>query len=326
MKVLHITNAYPTLKNPAFGIFIKEQIDSLTKLGITNDVFFINSKENSKLEYLKSFFKLRRLSENYDIVHCHHVYSAVVAICALRRSVKVVSFLGSGSTDALTLPKFISNIVYKLVFKKTSSRIFKNGLTEKTKGIRGNYYLPNGVNIDFFSPIEKFAAKKKLDLDNNKRYILFVSAMNLYRKEKRYDIYKKVIELLKSKYSFATIEELHLVNVSRDLVPYYFNASDLHLLVSDFEGSPNSIKESLACDVPVVSTKVGNVEEMLSGLEFNFCVNSNNPDEIAQVVSQVLAINFKPSYLRDIVVSKKLDNLSIALQLSDIYKKTLSVI
>ena len=97
--------------------------------------------------------------------------------------------------------------------------------------------------------------------------------MNLYRKEKRYDIYKKVMELLQSKYNFTTIEELHLVNVSRDLVPYYFNASDLHLLVSDFEGSPNSIKESLACDIPVVSTKVGNVEEMLSGLEFNFCVN-----------------------------------------------------
>ena len=54
MKVLHITNNYPTPNFPIFGIFVKEQIDSLSALGVENEVFFINGREKGKLEYVKS--------------------------------------------------------------------------------------------------------------------------------------------------------------------------------------------------------------------------------------------------------------------------------
>lgn len=49
MKVLHITNNYPTEKFPIFGIFVKEQIDSLTELGVENEVFFIKGREKGKI-------------------------------------------------------------------------------------------------------------------------------------------------------------------------------------------------------------------------------------------------------------------------------------
>ena len=48
MRILHITNNFPTLNFPIFGIFIKEQIESLNKLGAENEVFFINSREEGK--------------------------------------------------------------------------------------------------------------------------------------------------------------------------------------------------------------------------------------------------------------------------------------
>ncbi len=59
-SILHITNNYPTLKHPIFGVFVKEQIDSLNNLGLHNDIFFINGRENGKKEYLKSIFRLRK--------------------------------------------------------------------------------------------------------------------------------------------------------------------------------------------------------------------------------------------------------------------------
>ena len=54
MKVLHITNNYPTPNLPIFGIFVKEQIESLSKLNIDCDIFFINGREKGNFEYLKS--------------------------------------------------------------------------------------------------------------------------------------------------------------------------------------------------------------------------------------------------------------------------------
>jgi hypothetical protein len=53
MKVLPLTNNYPTTNFPIFWIFVKEQIESLVETGVKCEVFFINGKENGKIEYLK---------------------------------------------------------------------------------------------------------------------------------------------------------------------------------------------------------------------------------------------------------------------------------
>ena len=63
MKILHVTNNYPTKNFPIFGIFVKEQIDSLIDLGIDIDLFFINGREKGPLEYIKSIFILARKLE-----------------------------------------------------------------------------------------------------------------------------------------------------------------------------------------------------------------------------------------------------------------------
>ena len=44
-----------------------------------------------------------------------------------------------------------------------------------------------------------------------------------------------------------------------DLMPYFYNASDVLLLTSRHEGSNNSVKEAMACDRPVVTTDAGDV-------------------------------------------------------------------
>jgi glycosyltransferase involved in cell wall biosynthesis len=310
MKVLHLTNNYPTLTYPIFGIFVKEQIESLKNLGIYCDVLFINGREKGKFEYVKSIFRIRKYLKlnQYDIIHCHHAISALCLIIsgAIKENKVIVSFQNDPENEfGLLIFKFIKRRISQSIFKNNSKLIVDSRCS----------YLANGVNTSFFIDKGKIESFERLGLDKAKTYILFVSS-NFIRKQKRYDRFKEVLRILKAQYNWKDLEELVLINTRRDLVPYYFSASSLHLLTSDFEGSPNSVKESMCCDTPVVSTPVGNVKEMLSGANNCFVTNSFDPEELAFYCDKALKTTGTP---RDIIIQKKLDIESVALKLKQIY-------
>ena len=312
MKVLHLTNNYPTLTYPIFGIFVKEQIESLKNLDIYCDVLFINGREKGKFEYVKSIFRLRKFLKfnKYDIIHCHHAISALCLIISgsVKENKVIVSFQNDPENEfGLFIYKFIKRRISQSIFKNNSKLIIDDNCS----------YLANGVNTSFFIHKGKTDSYRRLGLDQAKTYILFVSS-NFIRKQKRYDKFKKVLRILRTQYNWENIEELILINTRRDLVPFYFSASSLHLLTSDFEGSPNSVKESMCCNTPVVSTPVGNVKEMLSGAHNCFVSNSFDPEELAFFCDKALKTNGTP---RDIILQKKLDIESVALKLKQIYTK-----
>lgn len=311
MKVLHITNNYPLPNFPIFGIFVKEQINSLANLDINNDVFFINGRENGKLEYLKSIFRIKNKIKNnkYDIIHCHHALSALCLILSGKsiQNKVLVSFQNDPKNE-------LGSIIFRVIKFFSNGCIFKNNSSFVNDNF--SFYLPNGVNTNFFKPIDKKIARLHLGLKSNSVYILFVSS-NKIRQQKRYDRFLKTIEILKNKYKIDNIEIVKLVNVRREEVPYYFNAVDLHLLTSDFEGSPNSVKESIACNTPVVSTNVGNVCELLKNANACYVSNSSKPEKLAFYVNKSLG-----EYSNNGVETIKemgLDIESVALNLKNIY-------
>nr|WP_320118766.1 glycosyltransferase family 4 protein [uncultured Marinifilum sp.] len=311
MKVLHLTNNYPTKKYPISGIFVKEQIDSLEDIGIDTEVYLVNGRENGKLEYLKEIFRIRRFLKNrqFDVIHCHHALTALTLILSgkAKKSKVVVSFQNDPTHEfGLKLFSFIQKRTDAWIFKNNSSLISSSN----------HYYLPNGVNTGFFQPIDKKEACKKLGLDEGKRYLLFVSS-NFMREQKRYDIFTEVLRILREKHGLNDLEELKLINTKRELVPYYFNAASVHLLSSDFEGSPNSVKEAMACETPVVSTNVGNVEELLEKVNSSYVAEANDPEELASLVLQ--SLNKPENNSREILIQKKLDIVSVAKKLQDLY-------
>ena len=314
MKVLHITNNYPTKKHPIFGIFVKEQIDSLSELGIENEVFFINGRERGKTEYLMSILKLRKLlnKKKFDVIHCHHAFSAVCFVLTghYKRNKSIVSYQNDPSNEQ-------GNKLFEFVRKKVDAIILKNNST-----IVNNISIfsqPNGVNTNLFLPIERKKCLVKLNLNPSKKYVLFVSS-NFIREQKRYDRFQKTLEIVKYKYGVKDLEELKLINTKRELVPYFFNAASLHLLSSDFEGSPNSVKEAMACNIPVVSTDVGNVQELLNGVNGSYVAKSNNAEDLAAFVVKALN-NKEPLNSRNILIQKQLDIESVAKKIISIYNK-----
>ena len=159
----------------------------------------------------------------------------------------------------------------------------------------------------------------KLNLNKDKQYILFVSS-NYVRKEKRYDKFQLLLRILRNKYNLEDIEELKLVNTERSLVPYYFNAASLHLLTSDFEGSPNSVKEAMACNTPVVSTNVGNVDELLSNVEGSFVSRTSDVDELADLAYKALTFQGQQNG-REVLIKQELDMESVARKIIKIYNQ-----
>ncbi|MBE0675448.1 MAG: glycosyltransferase, partial [Bacteroidales bacterium] len=309
MRILHITNNFPTLNFPIFGIFIKEQIESLNRIGAENEVFFINSREEGKGAYLRSLWKLRRLlkQNRYDIIHCHHSFSGVIFLLSGKwfRTKRLLSYQSDPHNEG-------GVILFRILYAFFDRIILKNK-PEEGKLLK-LVYLPNGVNTSFFVPMDKNHCKEKLGLDKSKRYILFMDSYNR-RPCKRIDRYSMTLSILRDKYHRTDLEPLVLTNTARSLIPAYINASDLHLLTSDFDGSPNSVKECLACNIPVVSTPVGNVSDMLRDVEGSYVAKSFSPDELAELSNRSLnAININS---RDTLAAKGLDIETVAHQLLD---------
>jgi len=214
MKVLHITNSYPTIQNPDYGVFTKDQIDNLSQYGIENKLLFVNSKENGIIEYFRAIKKIRSIYKNYDLIHCFHGLTLIVAFFTTINKPILISFL-----NEIKYENFKSNIyfnklyvlLYNFILKsKLVFAIFKDKIPEKQQNTNRSFYLPNGVNLQNFYLLEKEDACNYLNLDCKKRYILFVSSKNKMRTQKRYDIFMSTINILKKKYNEYNFEELIL--------------------------------------------------------------------------------------------------------------------
>lgn len=325
MRVLHVTNNYPTSNNPDYGVFTKDQIDKVIALGVNSDLLFINAREHGIKEYFNAFKKIKNIYKQYDIIHCFHGLTLIIVFFATIKKPILISFLNEIKYENLKKNKAINEIyviLYKLIIKSNRVfTIFKDKIPENLKNNGRSFYLPNGIDLDSFYPIDKVESCKILNLDPTKKYILFVSSKNILRPQKRYDIFKSTIEILKSKYVSYNFEELVMSSVPREKCIYYYNAASVHLLTSDYEGSPNSVKESMGCNTPVVSTDAGNVKLMIDKAE-NCFISSQNPDSLAEYI--IKSLDSSLCNLRDIL---KTNNLTVEVkskELFEIYKEILN--
>jgi glycosyltransferase involved in cell wall biosynthesis len=76
--------------------------------------------------------------------------------------------------------------------------------------------------------------------------------------------------------------------VPHSKIPVYMNACNALLFVSMYEGSPNVVKEALACNLPVVSVSVGDVPERLAGISGCVVSADDDPNTLARAIEQVL--------------------------------------
>lgn len=316
MKILHVTTNYPTPEYPIFGIFVKEQVESLKKIGIDCDVFYCDGKGRGFKQYITYVPKLwwKILTEHYDVLHCHHALSLIILTMTLWPFFKktVLSYQNDPDREwGGKFFKFFYLFVNKFIVKNRSEYLKYSKMV----------YLPNGCNQDFFRPMDMMECREKLGWDKAKQYIIYMDSNKGARTQKRKDRFDEVVSLLNSQYGWNA-EEVVMRNVDRPLVPLYLNAANLHMISSDFEGSPNSVKECMCCNTPVVSTDVGNVKEMIGDIEGAYVTKTFEAKELAECVDKVLSSK-TPFNGRDKFLAKGYGMATVAEKLKQIYDKIL---
>ena len=320
MRVLILTNMYPTPKYSFYGIFVKEQVESLRKEGIFVDVFFINGRDN-RLSY---FFTVPHLVKklrfgHYDIVHSHHTYCIYPFwIAKLILGLKIPLILTFHEAEALKSPELIPrdmDVVSKLVYSK---RIKKWAVQRvdllisvckdliEVLNFRGKSTVkPPGVDLELFKPLNKLECRRKLNLDKDKDIVFFPADIKSpkRRTQKGFDILQTAFALLPRENVLLTTGG----SISHQDMPLYMNASDVVVQTSNFEASPMIIKEAMACNVPIVSTDVGDTKEIVGNTEGCF-VCEREPEDIAQKMRLAL------DYGKRTNGRKRIEELGLGLQ------------
>ena len=284
--------------------FVYEQIKELEKLGIIFDYYLIQGKGFKG--YLNNIFKLRKKykSSRYDIVHAHYGISGLLCLIGIIKPL-VVTFHGSDVNDKKL--NILSSVVALFssfnifVSKKLSDKIYFKS-TKTT-------IIPCGVNLDLFYPESKKSARSKLGLDQNASYVLFSSSFN--NLIKNYPLANQAIK--KSAFKPMCLE---IKNQSRDNVRSLLNACDLLLLTSFSEGSPQIIKEAMACNCPIVATNVGDISEIIYGVKECYLAEPV-PENISQRIDLIL-LHKRRSNGRDSIA--EYNNIHIASKINYIYK------
>ena len=121
----------------------------------------------------------------------------------------------------------------------------------------------------------------------------------------------------------ANVTLLELKGYSRDQVTWLMCASDAFLMTSLREGSPQVIKEAMACGCPIVSVDVGDVKERMEGVEGCFVSKNRDPQELAGLLHKAITFERRTNG-RERVIIDGLDNKLIAEKLLDLYNKVYS--
>jgi glycosyltransferase involved in cell wall biosynthesis len=289
MRILAVTNMYPTPEDPTSGTFVEQQVVGLRRTGLCVDVHLIRRDSGGMRVYRQAADEVRTRIADFRPDLMHVMYGGVMAD-VLTRAIPgiptVVSFCGSD-----LLGEHLSGRVRKMIAtvgvwsswraaKRATGIVVKSlnlqkALPRERDRLRAQI-IPNGIDLERFQPLDRASCRAELGLDAEGFHVLFPT--NSGDPCKRIGLALAGIEALGRTGIRAQLHQLR--GIPHHKVPTWINACDTVILTSLHEGSPNVVKEALSCDVPVVSVDVGDVRERIEGIEGCYIADAE-PDALA---------------------------------------------
>jgi glycosyltransferase involved in cell wall biosynthesis len=269
---------YPTEDDPAFGCFVRDQVDDLRALGAKVTVLAFDGRSD-RTRYAAAGLGLLRTvrRHSFDVVHAH--YGLTGAIAALQRHAPVVTTFHGGEAWVPWQRK-----VSRVVARRTHPIAVTSGVAASL-GVKDATVIPCAVDLDLFRPMDRGEARNDLGWPREGLCVLFPAARDdetkITRKQVR--LFDEVVGVLQARVTSVIARSLD--GLSRRGVVCAMNAADVTVMTSLWEGSPVAVKESLACGTPVVSVPVGDVPDTISGLP-GCAIVSRDPRALAAAVEQ----------------------------------------
>ena len=321
MKLLIIASD----KGGHFVPFIEEQIAALEACGVQIVRYGVTGK--GIIGYLRELPALRRFisAERPDIIHAHYGLCGLLA--NLQRMVPVVTTYHGSDINKPNIRRF-SKIAMRLsvhnifVSKRNVALAFRlSPFAFRLK--KRSTLLPCGVNIP--KPWNELQTQwvgqltlnqwvqKKLHADI--KHVLFAGAFDNAVKDA--PLAKAAINELAS--AGVQVELIELKGYNRNQVNALMYNCDALLMTSNSEGSPQVIKEAMACGCPIVSVDVGDVAERTSGVEGCYVVHTREPKDIAEALQQAITFEGRTNG-RNRILEMGLSNEQVAQRLIAIYQ------
>ena len=336
MKILIVASD----KGDHFVPFIEEQIAALRQEGIEVERFGI--KRKGMLGYLRELPRLCRTIKTVqpDLIHAHYGLSGLLAGLAAQiykftnlqmHSLSVVTtFHGSDINE----PKVLRLSCIAMRLSAWNIFVSKRNVAIATKvcAIKNYSLIPCGVNLTNEQLLSREEAKRQCEMRNaqcvmGQPMVLFAGAFDNDVKDA--PLAKSAVDVLNTEVPLSEgvrgslVSLVELRGYSRSEVNRLMCAADALLLTSKREGSPQVIKEAMACGCPIVSVDVGDVAERTAGIDGCYIAQTRDPKEIAALLKKALQFKGKTQG-RQRIMDEGLDNKQIVSKLMAIYKNILN--
>ena len=316
MKILIVASD----KQGKFAPFIEEQMTALQACGVEIIRYGVTGKGITG--YLRELPALRRMirAERPDIIHAHFGLCgllATLAVIGLRTPV-VVTYHGCDINAKKNRP--FSKVAMCLsawnIFVSHCQMLNAFGTDERASENHKWSIIPCGIDTQLFD--DEHVCTEWYDCTfPTKNYVLFAGSFDNFVKGP--ELAKQAVEIYNASHSELLIELLELRGYTREEVVTLMHKCSALLLTSIREGSPQVVKEAMACGCPIVSVDVGDVAERLSGMEGGYVVPTRDPKELALALESAIA--FGRTKGREKLLEDGLDNTQIAETLISIYTK-----
>jgi len=331
MRLLAVTNMYPTPQHPASGTFVEQQVKGLQQIGLDVAVLFVNRLQNGMGVYRGLGRRIREHVKSFRPDLIHVMYGGIMAD-QVTRSVSncptVVTFHGSdllGEHLSGRLRKLLAGYGVYASWRAAKranrvvvvSKVLQDALLKKVRHKKVSI-IPCGIDLDRFQPLDQKMCQARLGWDERVFHVLFPSHRE--NTVKRFALASAAVGALNRSGIRAEIHPLQ--GVPNDEAPIWFNASDVLILTSQHEGSPTVIKESLACNLPIVSVDVGDVHERIGGVAGCHLAGAQ-PEDLCLKLRDVYA---GPRRIAGRDKVQELSLTQIARRLHELYTETLTSI
>lgn len=263
---------------------------------------------------------LRVAKRRYALVHAHGGETALVArlyICAP----VVTSYLGSdllapqvGSWWSRTNCRMRSAILrrHASLMTATTTKTHEMESVLSPRARKQNRVIPDGIDLNQFRPINRNEARQYLGWSADSRIVLFAGRAE--SPIKRLWLARQAVELARKELPNLQLEIVS--GVDPDEMPYYYSAADCLLHTSASEGSPNVIKEALACGLPIVATPAGDIRDLLKGAQPGGVIEADK----CALAREIVKCCDTPQRSNGRTLTKGFDLRSAAISTVDLYR------
>lgn len=294
MRVLVISSEWPTEESPNDVPFLVRQVAFLRQAGVEVDVFHFHGGKNP-FRYLRAWIEAQHeiRKNHYDLIHAQFGQSALLAMP--KRLPLLITIRGDdvegivGRNGQYTLAGYVLRLITRWLARWADALIVVSPHMKRHFPHLKSHVIPSGIDLNLFRPLCQQDARRKLGLGSSKRFVLFVGNPDDARKQ--FGLAQEAV----SQIDPALNAELVVAwNVPHSDIPVFMNACDVLVFTSMHEGSPNVVKEALACNLPVVSVIVGDVPDRLNNVAGCVVCADEKSTTIASALTQVLQLSERP--------------------------------